>query len=113
MKGVPMRPSQNNMAARLFFSAVFLLAFVAGTAQDNPVGQVAQSTAGKVGQRQIGNQVVPGIVSGDRINSRITNRVQSRIRNRIDRNYDPQANAVSPFKVAGDQAKIAGQPPRR
>ena len=49
-------------------------------------------------------------IEGLRIDSRVQNRVQSRIRNRIDRYYDPQANAVSPFKVAGDQARTAGKP---
>jgi hypothetical protein len=43
-----------------------------------------------------------------RINSRIQNRVQSRIRNRIDRNYDPAANASSPFEVASEQVRVGG-----
>lgn len=44
-----------------------------------------------------------------RIDSRIQNRVESRIRSRIDRNYDPQANTTSPFKVAGDQIRALGR----
>jgi hypothetical protein len=44
-----------------------------------------------------------------RINNRIANRVQSCLRARIDRNYDPQANASSPFDVAGEEARTPGR----
>jgi hypothetical protein len=44
-----------------------------------------------------------------RINSRIQNRVQSRIRNRIDRNYNPTANASSPFGIASRQVRVGRQ----
>lgn len=77
-------------------------------------GETARSTVGQTGQRQTRDQLAAdaGIEPMARINSRVQNRVQSRIRNRIDRYYDPQANAVSPFVVAGDQARTAGRPRR-
>ncbi|MBB5712767.1 hypothetical protein [Sphingomonas xinjiangensis] len=63
------------------------------------------------GQRQTREQVAQdaGIEPMGRIGRRIQNRVQTRIRNRVDRYYDPQANAASPFAVAGEQARIAGR----
>ncbi|KQM78770.1 hypothetical protein ASE70_18935 [Sphingomonas sp. Leaf22] len=77
-------------------------------------GETARSAAGQTGQRQTREEVAAeaGIEPMGRINGRIQNRVQSRIRNRIDRYYDPQANATSPFAVAGDQARTAGRPRR-
>lgn len=71
-------------------------------------------TIGRAGQRQSREQIAQdaGIKPMARINGRIRNRVESRIRNRIDRYYDPQANATSPFEVAGDQARTAGRPRR-
>lgn len=89
---------------------VLLAAAFPAAAQETTGGHVATSAAGIAGQRQIKEQGVTGIKPLARIDNRIRNRVQSRIRNRIDRNYDPQANAVSPFKVAGDQARTAGKP---
>lgn len=68
-------------------------------------GSVATSSAGTVGQRQEHDRGIANIKPMARIDTRIGNRVQSRIRNRIDRYYDPQANAISPFKVAADQAR--------
>lgn len=75
-------------------------------------GEVAKSAVGQAGQRQTREDVAKGVAPTARINSRIQNRVQSRIRNRIDRNYDPKANATSPFEVAGEQARTAGRPQR-
>ncbi len=77
-------------------------------------GETARSAAGQTGQRQTREEVAAevGIEPMGRINGRVQNRVQSRIRNRIDRYYDPQANAASPFAVAGDQARTAGRPRR-
>ncbi len=74
-------------------------------------GENAGSTVGQAGQRQSRELLSQdaGIEPMARINSRVQNRVQSRIRNRIDRYYDPQANAASPFEVAGDQARTAGR----
>lgn len=78
------------------------------TAQEIGGGQVARSAAGQAGQRQTRNNAAEeGILPLDRINSRITNRVESRLRNRIDRFYDPQANATSPFDIAGERARAA------
>ncbi len=73
-----------------------------------PAGGLARSSVGEIGQRQSFDSIEPMA----RINSRIQNRVQSRIRNRIDKYYTPQANAISPFEVAGDQVRAAVQPRR-
>lgn len=77
--------------------------------------QIAGSSAGSVGERQTRSIVAEeaGIKPMARLNLRVQNRVQSRIRNRIDRYYDPQANALSPFKVAGDEARKANSSMRR
>lgn len=78
----------------------------------NPSGGTARALAGQVGQRQTRDTttVETGIKPMARISNRIQNRVQNRIQNRIDRAYDPQASATDPFRVAEDQARIAGQP---
>jgi hypothetical protein len=62
------------------------------------------------GQRQTREGIAKetGIEPLGRINNRIQNRVEARLRNRIDRNYNPQANTISPFVVAGDQARVIG-----
>lgn len=70
-------------------------------------GRTAESAVGRAGQRQTRDKAAPGISPMSRVTNRINNRVESRIRNRIDQNYDPQANATSPFEVAGDQARTA------
>jgi hypothetical protein len=75
-------------------------------------GHVADSTVGRVGQRQTRQEAAPNVQPLARVSGRINNRVQSRIRNRIDRNYNPQANATSPFEVAADRART-GRSPRR
>lgn len=75
------------------------------------IGNTADTGSGEVGQRQT-REAAPNIRPLGRIDNRIDNRVQNRIRNRIDRTYDPQANATSPFEVAGEQAKAAGRPRR-
>lgn len=73
------------------------------------LGKVASSSAGSAGERQtrssLGSEA--GIEPMTRLNLRIQNRVESRLRNRIDRNYDPQANALSPFQVAGEKARTS------
>jgi hypothetical protein len=74
----------------------------------NLAGEVADSTAGQVGQRQITRGATIGVQPMARIASRIQNRVNSRIRNRIDRYYDPQGNAANPFAVAEDQTRSPG-----
>lgn len=68
-------------------------------------GQLSRSAVGVVGQRQTASETATAAVPNGRIDERINNRVQSRIRNRVDGNYDPQANATSPFKIAEEQAR--------
>ena len=74
-------------------------------------GQTATSTAGQAGRRQSRDELgqEAGIAPMARIGGRVQNRAETRIRNRIDRYYNPQANTVSPFAVAGDQARTAGR----
>lgn len=98
--------------ASVLFGTV-LLAATAAPAQERSAGRVASSAAGEVGQRQTRERAVANIQPMGRVNSRIQNRVQSRVRNRIDRNYDPQANAASPFEAASDQVRAATRPVRR
>lgn len=71
--------------------------------------QIAESAAGQAGVRQTRAQV-EGVNPMARINNRIQNRVQARLRNRIDRNYDPRANATSPFEAADQATERAVQP---
>lgn len=69
---------------------------------DPKVADTVDTGAGRVGQRQSRDELARA-ANGQplaRIDSRIGNRVQSRLRNRLDRNYDPIANATSPFKEA-------------
>jgi hypothetical protein len=77
-----------------------------------PLGRVADSAVGQVGQRRTRGQPVASIEPTARIENRIQNRVQSRLRNRIDRNYDPQANATDPFAVADSQVRQVNTPRR-
>ena len=74
-------------------------------------GQTADGLSGQAGVRQSRDQV-EGVNPMARIGNRIQNRVQARLRNRIDRNYDPRANATSPFDIAGQETQRAGQSPR-
>ncbi|TKD51878.1 hypothetical protein [Sphingomonas baiyangensis] len=64
-------------------------------------------SAGRIGERQTRADAAAesGIRPLERRTTRIANRVQLRLRNRIDRNYDPTANATSPFAIAEDQAR--------
>jgi hypothetical protein len=71
-------------------------------------GRTATSSVGQVGQRQTREEAAKSIAPMGRISSRIQNRVQSRIRNRIDRNYDPLANARTPFAAAEEQTRTPG-----
>lgn len=100
------------LAVIVGISSLFLAAAPARSQQASG-GKVANSTVGQVGQRQTHGQPLAGIEPLARIDSRIENRVQSRIRNRIDQYYDPQANARSPFEVAGDKVRAAGHPALR
>ena len=109
------------MMTRLFLLGLISVAMSsAAAAQEEQTrtaepSQVATSSVGKTGQRQTREITSEdaGIKPMARINDRIQNRVQSRIRNRIDRFYDPQANALSPFKDAGEEARTAGRKLRR
>lgn len=76
---------------------------------DTQVGRTATISGGQVGQRQSREEMAPNAAPLGRIQNRVANRVQNRIRSRIDRHYDPQANATSPFEVADDRARTAGQ----
>lgn len=90
--------------------------------QDIPVGQAISnpdpvagqprdpSNAAVAGRRTFSEDApTPPMPTAGRIDDRIANRVQARIRNRIDRYYAPQANAASPFVIAGEQVHIAGR----
>lgn len=93
--------------------AAIALGSMPAVGQETGAGSTGRSAIGQVGQRQTRDQTVAGIEPLARINNRIQNRVQSRQRNRIDRFYDPRANAISPFEVAGDQARNAANTGRR
>lgn len=75
------------------------------------VAGTVDTGAGRVGQRQSRDELAR-TTNGQplaRIESRIDNRIQSRLRNRLDQNYDPTANATSPFKVAEERSIRVGQ----
>lgn len=69
--------------------------------------RTADTGIGEVGQRQTTRDGPAMQDPLDRIASRINNRVENRVRNRIDRNYDPTANATSPYAVADLQTRAA------
>ena len=75
-------------------------------------GRAANAGNGQVGQRQSRADAAPSALPLDRVQGRIASRVQNRLRNRIDRFYDPQANAMTPFLVAGDRIRTASAPRR-
>lgn len=95
--------------------SVLMVVAVPSNAQVNTIRmsaprQLPLTSGVVVGQRQTTSTTVPATIPGSRTNNRINSRVQSRIRNRIDRNYDPQANALSPFNVADDQIRSQARP---
>lgn len=77
--------------------------------RSSQVGQVADSSVGRVGLRQTRDEIARGTRPMTRIESRIQNRIHSRIDNRIDRSYDPQAAATSPYAAAEDRIRAAGE----
>lgn len=80
------------------------------TDQNEGLSQAARTAdtgIGQVGQRQTARDGPAMQDPLDRIASRINNRVENRVRNRIDRNYDPTANATSPYAVADSQTRAA------
>lgn len=103
------------MAGRtiILSGAVLLFGAPSATAQQAAGGQVAASAAGQVGQRQTRGEAVANIEPMARLDSRIQNRIQSRLRTRVDRDYNPEADAVSPFETAADRARTAGRTRRR
>ena len=103
----------DNFIRRVWLSLLLLALTTPATAQERSGGRTAETSIGEVGQRQRMDEVAPNLEPMVRIPSRIQNRVQSRIRSRLDRYYDPQANAASPFEVAGEQGRKAGRPNRR
>lgn len=74
--------------------------------------RTADTGIGEVGRRQTAQDSPAMQESLARINSRIDNRIENRIRNRIDRNYDPTANATSPFEIAERQTRAGQSGPR-
>ena len=96
-----------------------LLVVIAGAkpaaAQEEPIqpGRNAEVGGTEVGERQTREQNAANIEPVRRISNRVQNRVQNRIRNRIDRNYDPQANATSPFEDAAERTAAAGRRSQR
>lgn len=78
-------------------------------AQEIQPGRNAAVGDTELGERQTREQAAPNIEPTRRISNRVQNRVQSRVRNRIDRNYNPKANATSPFEVAAEQTGAAGR----
>jgi hypothetical protein len=99
----------SGLSALLIAMAFATPSVVAAQGGAGPLG--AGSPAAKLGKRA--EKAQPGLSPLNRVDSRIANRVQSRVRNRIDRNYDPRANATSPFRVAGEQVRRAGSSRRR
>ncbi|QHD70719.1 hypothetical protein GS397_26800 (plasmid) [Sphingobium yanoikuyae] len=93
-----------------FFATSLLIISSASAQESTYLGQLAESAAGQVGQRQTAGNSQAHIEPLGRLNNRIANRVQNRIRNRIDRYYDPRANTTSPFEVAAEQNKRLQSP---
>ncbi len=81
------------------------------TAQSASPNQVAQSSAGQVGQRRTREQVATEERQPmGRIISRVRNRVDNRIHNRVDRYYGAQTDAVAAYHTA--EAEAASRTPR-
>lgn len=93
--------------------ALLIASPVAAQVRDNQNGGTARTVSGQIGVRQTRDDAPSSIQPTGRIQSRVASRVQSRIRNRIDRYYNPRANEISPFEIAGDQVRTAGTRPRR
>lgn len=91
---------------------ILILASTPVAGQNASVGQTANSSVGQIGQRQSRANAAQNVAPTGRVNNRIVNRIQSRIRSRVDRSYDPQSNAMSPFKVTGAQVRRSAMPNR-
>lgn len=103
-----MNHTRNRMSWLLCFAASLQIFFSTPLAaqenQPNP-SQVAQSSAGQVGQRQKIEVTDVHFKPMRRIQNRIQNRIQSRISQRIDRSYNSSADAVGSFEVASEQIR--------
>lgn len=75
-------------------------------------GRAPETGAGELGMRQKSDEAVANIEPQRRVESRIENRVQNRLRTRIDRDYDPLANARSPFEAADRRSREASRTKR-
>lgn len=76
------------------------------------IARTADTGIGEVGRRQTAQDSPALLEPLGRLNSRINNRIQNRIRNRIDRNYDPSANATSPFEIADRETRAGPSGPK-
>lgn len=95
--------------AMLLFASLGLATPALAQEQQAEPGSNAEVAGTEIGERQTRDEGTTNIEPIRRISNRIQNRVQNRIRNRIDRNYDPQANATSPFEVAAEQSDAASR----
>ncbi len=75
-------------------------------------GRVADSTAGKIGERKTRDNVA-GNQPSMRIASRVQNRVSSRIYSRIDRYYQSGVDTASPFAEAEQETRNTSRRPKR
>jgi hypothetical protein len=94
---------------RLVLALVVPLAASPALAQQVQPGDTATVAGTQVGDRQTREQAAPGIQPNRRLATRVQNRVRSRIRNRIDAQYNPEADATTPFETAAEQANNAGR----
>lgn len=100
----------------LLAAVVSLLCAAPATAQASgrddpspPMGRVARSTAGAVGQRQTRLQSAAGIAPTARVASRIQNRIETRLHTRIDRGYDPLMGGAAAYRAAEREVRSAGR----
>jgi hypothetical protein len=96
-----------SLAAALMPAAMLLAAAAP------PQGTTADTSAGRVGQRQERDRSPVNVAPMERISSRVATRVESRIQNRIDRNYVGQSGVADAITTAGNRARTAGQGRRR
>lgn len=105
------RMPSGTTAATLIFACLSFGTPVLAQAEQTLPGSNAEIAGTEIGQRQSRGDGATNIEPVRRQSNRIQNRVQNRIRNRIDRNYDPQANATSPFEVAAEKTSAARRRP--
>lgn len=103
-----MNHKRNRMSWLLCFAAsaqVILLAPLAAQENHPNPSQVAQSAAGRVGQRQKIEETDVHFKPIGRIQSRIQNRIQSRIPQRIDSSYSLSVDTVGSFEAASEHIR--------